>query len=193
MAYHTGSPYRGQPQQQQQQYNNAAPAPDQGFLWNIFQRVDKDRSCVISDTELQQALSNGTSLPSPLDLNTSSSFQHLNKGGVNFNEFAGVWKYITDWQNIFRTYDRDNSGFIDKNELKQALTGFGYRLSDQFYNTLIEKFDRQRKGQVAFDDFIQCCIVLQRLTDVFRRYDTDQDGWIQVSYEQYLSMVFNVV
>lgn len=37
----------------------------------------------------------------------------------------------------------------------------GYRLSDQFYSTLIEKFDRQRKGQVAFDDFIQCCIVLQ--------------------------------
>lgn len=33
----------------------------------------------------------------------------------------------------------------------------------------------------------------QRLTDVFRRYDTDQDGWIQVSYEQYLSMVFNIV
>uniref|UniRef100_A0A4W5NG89 Programmed cell death 6 n=1 Tax=Hucho hucho TaxID=62062 RepID=A0A4W5NG89_9TELE len=159
-------------------------------------RVDKDRSCVISDTELQQALSNGTSLPSPLDLNSSSSHFNTwreNKGGVNFNEFAGVWKYITDWQNIFRTYDRDNSGFIDKNELKQALTGFGYRLSDQFYNTLIEKFDRQRKGQVAFDDFIQCCIVLQRLTDVFRRYDTDQDGWIQVSYEQYLSMVFNVV
>lgn len=97
----------------------------------------------------------------------------------------------------------------------------GYRLSDQFYGTLIEKFDRQRKGQVAFDDFIQCCIVLQvvllkifeilqrvgeirlnfnclplclqRLTDVFRQYDTDQDGWVQVSYEQYLSMVFNIV
>ncbi|MBN3273470.1 PDCD6 protein, partial [Polyodon spathula] len=120
-------------------------------------------------------------------------FDRDNKGGVNFNEFAGVWKYITDWQNIFRTYDRDNSGLIDKNELKQALTGFGYRLSDQFYDVLIQKFDRQRRGQVAFDDFVQCCIVLQRLTDVFRRYDTDQDGWIQVSYEQYLSMVFNVV
>uniref|UniRef100_A0A8C8DXB8 Programmed cell death protein 6 n=1 Tax=Oryzias sinensis TaxID=183150 RepID=A0A8C8DXB8_9TELE len=170
MAYH--SPYRAPP------HINAPP--DQSFLWNIFQRVDKDRSGVISDSELQQALSN-------------AMFDRENKGGVNFNEFAGVWKYITDWQNIFRTYDRDNSGFIDKNELKQALTGFGYRLSDQFYGTLIDKFDRQRKGQVAFDDFIQCCIVLQRLTDVFRRYDTDQDGWIQVSYEQYLSMVFNVV
>lgn len=56
---------------------------------------------------------------------SSAMFDRENKGGVNFNEFAGVWKYITDWQNIFRTYDRDNSGFIDKNELKQALTGFG--------------------------------------------------------------------
>ncbi|XP_067107633.1 programmed cell death protein 6 isoform X3 [Osmerus mordax] len=155
MAYH--SPYRAAP------YNNAPP--DQGFLWNIFQRVDKDRSGVISDTELQQALSNGTWTPfNPVTVRSIiSMFDRENKGGVNFNEFAGVWKYITDWQNIFRTYDRDNSGFIDKNELKQALTGFGYRLSDQFYSTLIEKFDRQRKGQVAFDDFIQCCIVLQIL------------------------------
>uniref|UniRef100_A0A674MGF7 Programmed cell death 6 n=1 Tax=Takifugu rubripes TaxID=31033 RepID=A0A674MGF7_TAKRU len=169
MAYH--SPYKAPPHIQS--------PPDQGFLWNIFQRVDKDRSGVISDSELQQALSN-------------AMFDRENKGGVNFNEFAGVWKYITDWQNIFRTYDRDNSGFIDKNELRQALTGFGYRLSEQFYGTLIDKFDRQRKGQVAFDDFIQCSKV-KKLTDIFRRYDTDQDGWIQVSYEQYLSMVFNIV
>ncbi|TKS87976.1 programmed cell death protein 6 isoform X2 [Larimichthys crocea] len=185
MAYH--SPYKAPP------HINAPP--DQGFLWNIFQRVDKDRSGVISDSELQQALSNGTWTPfNPVTVRSIiSMFDRENKGGVNFNEFAGVWKYITDWQNIFRTYDRDNSGFIDKNELRQALTGFGYRLSEQFYGTLIDKFDRQRKGQVAFDDFIQCCIVLQRLTDVFRRYDTDQDGWIQVSYEQYLSMVFNIV
>ncbi|KAK2117422.1 Programmed cell death protein 6 [Saguinus oedipus] len=85
-----------------------------------------------------------------------------------------------------------------------------YRLSDQFHDILIRKFDRQGRGQIAFDDFIQGCIVLQctlllllsrfkyllfpqRLTDIFRRYDTDQDGWIQVSYEQYLSMVFSIV
>lgn len=40
----------------------------------------------------------------------------------------------------------------------------------------------------------KCLLFLcQRLTDIFRRYDTDQDGWIQVSYEQYLSMVFSIV
>nr|XP_044635486.1 programmed cell death protein 6 isoform X3 [Equus asinus] len=130
----------------------------QGCRW-----VDKDRSGVISDNELQQALSNGTWTPfNPVTVRSIiSMFDRENKAGVNFSEFTGVWKYITDWQNVFRTYDRDNSGMIDKNELKQALSGFGYRLSDQFHDILIRKFDRQGRGQIAFDDFIQGCIVLQ--------------------------------
>jgi len=37
----------------------------------------------------------------------------------------------------------------------------GYRLSDRFYDILIKKFDRQGRGTVAFDDFIQCCVVIQ--------------------------------
>uniref|UniRef100_A0A8D1IS48 Programmed cell death protein 6 n=4 Tax=Sus scrofa TaxID=9823 RepID=A0A8D1IS48_PIG len=174
------------------------PCPGPGPLSSCLNSpfpVDKDRSGVISDNELQQALSNGTWTPfNPVTVRSIiSMFDRENKAGVNFSEFTGVWKYITDWQNVFRTYDRDNSGMIDRNELKQALSGFGYRLSDQFHDILIRKFDRQGRGQIAFDDFIQGCIVLQRLTDIFRRYDTDQDGWIQVSYEQYLSMVFSIV
>ncbi|XP_010830640.1 PREDICTED: uncharacterized protein LOC104982906 [Bison bison bison] len=92
--------------------------------------VDKDRSGVISDNELQQALSNGTWTPfNPVTVRSIiSMFDRENKAGVNFSEFTGVWKYITDWQNVFRTYDRDNSGMIDKNELKQALSGFGKTL-----------------------------------------------------------------
>ncbi|MBZ3889233.1 Programmed cell death protein 6 [Sciurus carolinensis] len=115
-----------------------------------------------------------------------SMFDRENKAGVNFSEFTGVWKCITDWQNVFRTYDRDNSGMMDKNKLKQALSGLGYQLSDQFHAILILKFDRQGRGQIAFDDFIQGCFVLQRLTGIFRCYDTEQNSWIQVSCEQYL-------
>ncbi|XP_042330223.1 programmed cell death protein 6 isoform X1 [Sceloporus undulatus] len=100
--------------------------PDPSFLWGVFQRVDKDRSGIISDAELQQALSNGTWTPfNPATVRSIlSMFDRENKGGVNFNEFTGVWKYISDWQNVFRTYDRDNSGLIDKHELKQALTEY---------------------------------------------------------------------
>ena len=44
---------------------------------------------------------------------------------INFSQFGDLWEYITDWQISFRSYDRDNSGTIDQNELKQALTYFG--------------------------------------------------------------------
>ena len=37
----------------------------------------------------------------------------------------------------------------------------GYRLSDRFYEILVIKFDRQGRGTIAFDDFVQCCVVMQ--------------------------------
>jgi len=160
----------------------------------MFAGVDRDRSGQITAVELGQALSNGTWAPfNPETVRLMiGMFDHDHSGTIGFHEFSGLWKYVTDWQNTFRSYDRDNSGTIDKNELKTALTNFGYRLSDQFYNMLIRKFDRQNRGQIAFDDFIQCCVVLQTLTASFRAKDTQQTGWINVAYEEFLTMVFSV-
>lgn len=105
-------------------------------------------------------------------------FDRDRSGTINFQEFGALWKYVQDWQTTFKSYDRDNSGSIDKLELKTgsfqclahntfiiilfaALNSFGYRLSDKFYDLLIRKFDRTGRGTVAFDDFIQCCVVIQ--------------------------------
>ncbi|GJQ70591.1 putative EF-hand domain protein, partial [Trypoxylus dichotomus] len=115
-----------------------------------------------------------------------------NTGQVNFEDFGALWKYVTDWQSCFRAFDRDNSGNIDKNELRSALTSFGYRLSEGLIDTLLRNFDRFGRGTILFDDFIQCCVVLYTLTSAFRQYDTDQDGVITIHYEQFLSMVFSL-
>ena len=45
-------------------------------------------------------------------------FDRDRSGTINFQEFGSLWKYVNDWQTTFRSYDRDNSGSIDKNELK---------------------------------------------------------------------------
>ena len=104
-----------------------------------------------------------------IEYHTSSQTQYLNflgmfdrgsRGSVSFEDFGALWKYVTDWQNCFRSFDTDGSGNIDKNELRQALTAFGYRLSDPIYELLIRKFDRYGNGTILFDDFIQCCIIL---------------------------------
>ena len=33
--------------------------------------------------------------------------------------------------------------------------------SDKMYTMLITKFDKSDRGSILFDDFIQCCVVLQ--------------------------------
>lgn len=45
-------------------------------------------------------------------------FDRDHTGTINFQEFGSLWKYVQDWQTTFKSYDRDNSGSIDKNELK---------------------------------------------------------------------------
>ena len=52
-------------------------------------------------------------------------FDRDNSSTISFDEFVSLWKYIDDWQRCFRSFDRDNSGSIDRNELKTALTTFG--------------------------------------------------------------------
>ncbi|CAD7675225.1 unnamed protein product [Nyctereutes procyonoides] len=86
---------------------------------------------------------------------------------------------------------------------QSSLTLSAYWLSDQFHNILIHKFDKDR-GR-SFDvhpimhHLTECKIMqysmisLPTSTDIFRYYHTDQDGWIQVSYDQYLSMVFGIL
>jgi Ca2+-binding EF-hand superfamily protein len=136
--------------------------PNRDFLWQVFQRVDRDRSGNISAQELQSALSNGTWTPfNPETVRLMlGMFDRQNRGTINFEDFGALWKYITDWQACFRGFDRDSSGNIDGNELKAALTAFGYRLSDPTHQMFLRKFDRLGKGTIYFDDFIQCCIVL---------------------------------
>jgi hypothetical protein len=54
----------------------------------------------------------------------------------------------------------------------------------------LTRFDRTKKGQIHFDDFVQLCVQLQTLTAVFREKDVGRKGKIIVNYEDFLLMVF---
>lgn len=111
-------------------------------------------------------------------------------GTITFQEFAKLWTYISQWKQVFDGYDRDRSGRMDFNEMKQALMGFGYRVSDQFIAMLVRKYDHHYgPNQIAFDSFIQICFLLQQMTGAFKSLDTDNDGWVQMNYEQFLTAI----
>ncbi|VVC26356.1 Hypothetical protein CINCED_3A009646 [Cinara cedri] len=140
------------------------------------------------------ALSNGTWTPfNPETVRLMiGMFDKHSRGTVSFDDFGSLWKYVTDWQACFRSFDRDGSGNINVTELKDALSSFGYRLSEQIVSVMLKRFDRFGRGTILFDDFIQCCVVLHTLTASFRQFDTDQDGYITIHYEQFLNMVFGL-
>ncbi|ALC42449.1 CG17765 [Drosophila busckii] len=164
------------------------------FLKDIFKQLDKDGSGFISADELQEALSNGSwSAFNPETIRLMiGMFDRDKRGHVSYENFGALWNYVTDWQKCFRNYDLDNSNSIDRQELQTALTSFGYKLSAELLDTLIKKFDRIGAGHVLFDDFIQCCIVLQTLTTAFKAHDKDMKGVITIDYEQFLDMVFSL-
>ena len=57
-------------------------------------------------------------------------------------EFAGLWKYISDWQGVFRHFDQDRSGSIDRHELSNALRSFGYNLTPPILMLIEQKYGK---------------------------------------------------
>ncbi|OAV99061.1 hypothetical protein PTTG_02401 [Puccinia triticina 1-1 BBBD Race 1] len=169
-----------------------------------FAAVDSDNSGNITALELQQALVNGDW--TAFDLDTVKMLMNIfdtdRSGTIGFDEFAGLWKYIKDWQGVFRHFDADRSGTIAGDELRNALDQFGFRLPPHLLQMLQRKYviapakgtgsiatQRNREGGITFDRFVRCCVVVKSLTEAFQRADTDRDGWVQMSYEQFLQMV----
>ena len=65
----------------------------------------------------------------------------------------------------------------------------GYRLSPQFAQMVVTRYDPQARRRLTLDNFIQACVLLKSVTDVFRKKDTSMSGVITISYEEFLTMV----
>ena len=162
-------------------------------LWQVFKVVDTNNSNSITALELQQALTNNnwTQFNSETCRLLIGQFDQNKDGSIDIYEFSHLWKYIQDWRQCFESFDTDKSGTIDVNELQQAFQSFGYRLSMDFCQLCTRVFDRSDKHTMSFDSFIQCCVLMRSLTDSFRRRDTNLNGQIDVSYEDFLDMVID--
>lgn len=107
--------------------------------------------------------------------------------------------FLNSWRVLFERFDEDASGKISLSEFTNALVAFGYRLSQQFvdllYRTFNERSTERRgstRGGMSFDLFVQACIRLKRMTDVFKAYDDDRDGFVTLSFEEFLSEILKL-
>ena len=183
------SGYHNRPPVSHRPPSNAAAAPppksgsDRDALWPLFCQVDKDRSGHLSEKELRAALVNGDW--SAFDVHTVRMMIRMfdvdRSGTIDFDEFCGLWAFLSAWRGLFDRFDVDRSGTIEFGEFSEALVAFGYRLSGQFVKLLYGTYEKGDGRGLSFDLFVQACISLKRMTDVFKKYDDDRDGYITLS------------
>lgn len=166
---------------------NSAVSPD---VQRWFEVVDRDRSGKINASELKAALINGKGehfsdnacklMIGMFDVDAS--------GTIDVYEFEKLFAYINQWLQVFKTYDRDQSGHIEEQELTQAFSQMGFRFSTDFITFLIKKCDLQNHKQISVDQFIVLCVQIQRFTEAFRTRDSEQNGTITIGFEDFLSV-----
>ena len=180
--------------------NAGMPASnDPHDLFPLFRAANASNSGALSPAELGSALVNGDYTAFDRDTVTMMirMFDRDNNGRVGFDEFVALWRFLAAWRELFDRFDEDRSGRISFDEFNKALVSFGYRLSQSFIELLFTTFDRKGRGKVApipgqkqgmsFDLFVQACLTLKRMTDVFKRYDEDRDGYITLGFEEFLT------
>lgn len=178
------------------------PGDDPQQLFPLFRAANASNTGALTEMELGSALVNGdyTSFHPKTVKMMIRMFDRNASGSISFDEFVSLWRYLAAWRELFDRFDVDRSGRISLPEFERALVSFGYRLSPSFVTVLFATYEskgREMNGpgtrDMSFDLFVQACIALRRMTDVFKRYDDDRDGYITVSFEEFLTGEFLVV
>ena len=88
-------------------------------------------------------------------------------------------------KSAFEACDEDNSGFISKEELTQACKSSGYDISPGQLTFIFTTIDKDRNGQIDFEEFLEFIYVCQfKQTDIeqarliFQGFDADGEGGI---------------
>ncbi|CAI0374888.1 unnamed protein product [Linum tenue] len=157
-----------------------------------FQMADRDGSGFIDDKELQSALS---SYNQSFSLRTVHLLMYLftnsNNRKIGPKEFIQVFYSLQSWRGIFERFDRDRSGKIDTNELREALLSLGFAVSPVVLDLLVSKFDKSggKNKAIEYDNFIECCLTVKGLTEKFKEKDMAYTGSATFSYETFMLTV----
>ncbi|KAJ9543961.1 hypothetical protein OSB04_023668 [Centaurea solstitialis] len=157
-----------------------------------FQAADQDGSGIIDDKELQRALS---SYNQSFSIRTVHLLMYLftntNTRKIGPKEFTQVFYSLQSWRANFEKFDRDRSGKIDANELREALMSLGFAVSPVVLDLLVSKFDKTggKNKAIEYDNFIECCLTVKGLTEKFKEKDTTYSGSATFSYEAFMLTV----
>ena len=84
----------------------------------------------------------------------------------------------------FQIFDTDNSGFLEKNELKEAIQKSSFDMPEQEIDEIIKNLDLAKNGVINYSEFLSATIDInsiltqQKMQALFRTFDIDNTGQI---------------
>lgn len=162
-----------------------------------FRAADRDASGSIDEGELQAALSHAyhrfsiRTVRLLMFLFSNAQLASSPRSRMGPAEFVTLWNCLGQWRVVFDRYDRDRSGKIDSDELREALRGLGYAVPPSVIDLLIANYNNgvSHRGALDFDNFVECGMVVKGLTEKFKENDARFTGSAALTYDGFLSMV----
>jgi Ca2+-binding EF-hand superfamily protein len=111
--------------------------------------------------ELQQVMSKLGQNPTEQELiEMISTVDHNGDHEIDFNEFLILMKSRIvgrdpdqELREAFTVFDTDNSGAIDRKELKRLMKKLGQKLSEQELDAMMDEVDTNGDGEISFEEF----------------------------------------
>ena len=118
-------------------------------------------------------------------------FDRKEAGTINIMEFSELFKFINQRKTTFEEIDRDQSGYIELNELTQAFQKMGYMFTSTFVQNVLAKYGSHARG-LTLDNFIVVCTQIKRLTDGFYSRDHAKQGQATIQYEDFVGLAMGI-
>jgi sodium/potassium/calcium exchanger 2 len=95
-----------------------------------------------------------------------------------------VSKIQGDVDTVFKKIDTDNSGAIDREELKQLFLELGHEISDDEFDQVFQALDLDGNGTICEEEFAKWYIsseerILSKVKPIFDQFDTNASGTIE--------------
>ncbi|KAK4481382.1 hypothetical protein RD792_012270 [Penstemon davidsonii] len=129
-------------------------------LKQMFKNMDTDGSNTITYEELRTGLSKLGSKLSESEIRQLMEAADVDKNGsIDYIEFitATMHRHRLDKEeNLYKAFlyfDKDNSGFITRDELRQAMTQYGMG-DEATIDEILDDVDTDKDGKINYDEFV---------------------------------------
>jgi len=170
------------------------------ILRSSFTEADIDKSGTLDLHKMQILLSKmGLSIPEKEAEQMISSVAKRDRNELDFDDFLLLFDRATV-RTLFKEFDKEGSGEITFENLKQSLHSRGWHATDNQIRDMIERVDTKGNGRIDFNEFYNYFRLVpnldmqkvfavwltppskvQKLQEAFDLYDSNEDGFLNVN------------